>query len=92
MSRIALWPFALLCLAGCATQQTPSASGSKENEEPPQITSETLQAMLAERNKGSKVIRGNPCPDFSYTTMDGRIVKLADYRGRAVIVDIFSPT
>jgi hypothetical protein len=35
---------------------------------------------------------GKPCPPFEFTTMDGNRVSLADYRGRALLLDIWSMT
>jgi hypothetical protein len=38
------------------------------------------------------VIVGKPCPDFKFTTTDGKTVTLADYRGKALLLDIWSKT
>jgi thioredoxin-dependent peroxiredoxin len=39
---------------------------------------------------GSPLSPGSPAPDFSAVTHDGRIVRLADHRGRPVIL-VFYP-
>lgn len=31
-------------------------------------------------------------PDFSYPTVDGKQIRLSDYRGKLVIVEVLSPT
>jgi hypothetical protein len=35
---------------------------------------------------------GKPCPDFQFTTMGGERVSLSDYKGKALLLDVWSMT
>jgi cytochrome oxidase Cu insertion factor (SCO1/SenC/PrrC family) len=35
---------------------------------------------------------GSKAPNFDYTTVDGKHLKLADYKGKVLLVDVFSVT
>ena len=41
---------------------------------------------------GSRVARGGPVPDLAGTTLDGATFRLADLRGRPVIVNFWGPS
>ena len=41
---------------------------------------------------GGRVERGEPAPDVSGTTLDGALLRLADFRGRPVIVNFWGPS
>jgi hypothetical protein len=38
------------------------------------------------------VVLGKPCPNFEFKTMDGKSVSLADYKGKALLLDVWSMT
>jgi hypothetical protein len=38
------------------------------------------------------VIVGKPCPDFQFLTTDGKTATLADYKGKALLLDVWSMT
>ncbi len=38
------------------------------------------------------LVVGKPCPDFEFSTMDGKKVKLADYKGKSLLLDVWSMT
>ncbi|HEY9772229.1 MAG TPA: hypothetical protein V6C81_00310 [Planktothrix sp.] len=42
--------------------------------------------------KLSGLVIGKPCPDFRFFTTDGTRVSLADYKGKALLLDIWSMT
>lgn len=78
---------------GCTPKSTSSeAAKNSISDSDAEAISTALERMVEERNKDSKVIRGKPSPDFDYRTMDGKRVRLADFLGKALLVDIFSPT
>ncbi len=95
---LVLIPF--LVLAGCAvkTKVIESLSSGTGSANPGATAGSSaptpagLEAMLAERNKDLKIAVGKPCPSFSYKTLDGKAVRLGDYAGKALLVDIFSPS
>lgn len=62
-----------------------------------EISSTVVDGLSAESEEWApslqlKVIEGEACPDFLYETVDGQKVSLADFRGKALIIDVFSPT
>jgi hypothetical protein len=38
------------------------------------------------------LVVGKPCPNFTFTSMDGKKVSLADYKGKALLLDVWSMT
>ncbi len=38
------------------------------------------------------LVVGKPCPDFEFSTMDGKKVRLADYKGKSLLLDVWSMT
>ena len=40
----------------------------------------------------SGVVVGKPCPPFSFQTMDGKTVSLADFKGKSFLLDVWSMT
>lgn len=38
----------------------------------------------------SGMVVGKPCPDFEFTTSDGQKVRLADYKGKVLLLDVWS--
>lgn len=40
----------------------------------------------------SSIIVGRACPPISYATLDGRTITLEDFRGKAVLLDVWSVT
>lgn len=59
------------------TAEKKLAADSKKDEKPP------VAATKAEI--------GKPAPDFSLTTVDGKTVKLSDYKGKTVVLEWFNP-
>ena len=35
-------------------------------------------------------VRGVPAPDFALTSLDGKVVKLSDYRGKAILLNFWA--
>ncbi len=50
----------------------------------------TLQPLAEVRPARARVAVGAPAPDFSVQDVDGRPVRLADYRGKVVLLDFWS--
>jgi hypothetical protein len=52
-----------------------------------------LVSGFVARPAGSKgAVAGKPCPSFSYKTIDGKTVSDQTLRGKAFIIDVWSPT
>ena len=49
-------------------------------------------ALTRSGQDGPPIARGEPAPDFTGTTLDGAPFRLADLRGRPVIVNFWGPT
>lgn len=65
-----------LLFAGCAPGPGETPTAT---EEPPQ-------------KQTAKTAPRKPMPAFKYKTMEGKTVRLADYKGKVLVFDIFSPT
>ncbi len=88
----------LVWTVGCQekpTERTPPAGAAKS-------TSETLAANLevapARPSQGTSAIAtdvraivGNPAPVFELTDLDGKTVRLADFKGKVVVLEWFNP-
>jgi peroxiredoxin len=71
------------------------ASRSNDQEKPPEKP-DKKDAPVAKGDekkdaKGAPVEVGKPAPEFSLTDLDGKAVKLADYKGKLVVLEWFSP-
>ncbi len=74
----------LVLLAAC---QSTSPTASTEAQEPPRSTKPVLSAVRPVRPPPSTLLPvGAPAPDLTATTHEGQPFKLADHRGRPVIV------
>lgn len=51
-----------------------------------------LLALLAPLVASAEAEIGKPAPDFTLTTVDGKTVKLADLKGKVVVLEWFSPS
>ena len=56
-------------------------AGAQRMDEPLDIG--TVQAKLKPRT-----VVGQPAPDFSITTLDGKTIKLSDYKGKYVVAQV----
>ena len=54
----------------------------------------SLTLFLAARDPAmsSGAVAGKPCPPFSYKTIDGKTVSNATFKGKAFLIDVWSPT
>ena len=51
-----------------------------------------LLALLAPLVASAEAEIGKPAPDFTLSTVDGKTVKLADLKGKVVVLEWFNPT
>lgn len=54
---------------------------------------QVLQTLSAEESAGnvaSALVVGAPCPDFTATNLNGRVVSLGQYKGRIVLIDFWA--
>jgi peroxiredoxin len=49
-----------------------------------------IQEEMSEQGPGIEAWKGVPAPDFTVTTLDGRSVSLADFKGKRVVVDFWA--
>jgi peroxiredoxin len=81
---------ALLAMAACATAEPPpqgaptavAATGDRAPSSPP---------AAAAAAPAAKAKVGQPAPDFSLPDLDGKTVKLADFKGKTVVLEWFNP-
>lgn len=76
----------LSSLAACERQSSPEAATPSSATAP---VAPVAQAASAESPKQAEI--GKAAPDFSLTDLDGKAVRLADYRGKTVVLEWFNP-
>lgn len=80
---------ALACLRGLAACAEPKAAPD------PSAASGTAKAAATSQGAAAdvkgKAELGQPAPDFTLTDLDGKTVKLSDYKGKVVVLEWFNP-
>lgn len=94
-----------LILAGCerreepaatpAAETTPAPAGTTPNS-PPKPAAESPAAApqdgaQATATSTERATLGQPAPDFSLPDLDGKTVRLSDFRGKTVVLEWFNP-
>ena len=93
MKRIAIASLLMVVALGChRVVEKQSAGGSDIGSELPKDVPPELAAVMERIDQPLKIAEGKPCPPFTYKTIEGKTVRLEDYRGRALLVDVFSPS
>ena len=75
---------ALFCGSACTA---PPAKAQNDAKAP---ASSTAPAADAEQGKNTASLKGQPAPDFAVDTLDGKRVKLSDYKGKVVLLDFWA--
>jgi len=83
--------------SACASAPQPATSAdsrSNDQEKAPEKPEKKDTPPAPEEKKDAKaapVEIGKPAPEFSLTDLDGKTVKLADFKGKLVVLEWFSP-
>jgi peroxiredoxin len=77
---------ALITVAGAFPAQV-SGSADKTKEKP----APTVEPKKEEPAKDVKAVIGKAAPDFELKDLDGKVVKLSDYKGKVVVLEWFNP-
>ena len=80
ISLLGVIVLALATAAGCG-QPSPRPQAGKPSAAPQQI--------LPQQSSQEAVV-GKPAPDFSFTTLDGKAIKLSDLKGKPVVVNFWA--
>ena len=80
---------ALITVAG-ATQVAGSQDKTKDKH-PPASEPKKEEPKKEEPMKDAKAAIGKPAPDFELKDIDGKAVKLSDYKGKVVVLEWFNP-
>ncbi len=64
----------------------------KPAETPKEAPKETPKDKPADKPADTVAELGKPAPDFTLTDMNGKTVKLADYKGKIVVLEWFQPS
>lgn len=70
---------AVLVGVGCADRYTSKASTDR------------FESLRESWERKTDAV-GKPCPEFSYKDMNGKTVSLSDYKGKALLLDVWSMT
>lgn len=88
----ALLALSLLALAGC---REPAAAATEAGAPPPSAAPKEKELAKADAKKTGKaqtVARvGKEAPDFELRDLDGKQVRLRDFRGKVVVLEWFNP-
>jgi peroxiredoxin len=80
---------ALITVAG-ATQVAGSQDKTKDKPAPA-AQPKKEEPKKEEPMKDAKAAIGKPAPDFELKDLDGKVVKLSDYKGKVVVLEWFNP-
>ncbi len=50
----------------------------------------SLTFVVAQTNNPARSLIGKPAPDFTLPSVDGKKVRLSDFRGKVVLLNFFS--
>jgi peroxiredoxin len=75
-----LWLDFRLGITGGAVSATPSPTAASPN----------LVPVVPQESIQLSPLSGKPAPDFSLQTPDGQVVRLSDYRGKAVLINLWA--
>lgn len=90
----ALLALSLLALAGC---REPAAAATETGAAPPSAAPKGQELAATDAKKAApaqaqRVARvGQEAPDFELSDLDGKKVRLRDYRGKVVVLEWFNP-
>ncbi|MFM7283028.1 MAG: redoxin domain-containing protein [Planctomycetia bacterium] len=81
-----------LVLAGLFLFGSAYAIQDKEPPKPAETPKEAPKETPKDKPADTVAELGKPAPDFTLTDMNGKTVKLADYKGKIVVLEWFQPS
>jgi peroxiredoxin len=92
MDKVICFSFVALLAVGC---NQPAESAPKPAVPAPGATAEQAKATPAGASRAAASMAaakvGQPAPDFSLSDLDGKVVKLSDFKGKTVVIEWFNP-
>lgn len=88
---LGLVTFAAACsaLAGCESREPPKSTETSTVQAP--VVQNAAAAPLAKAQAASPANVGGVAPDFALKDLDGKLIKLADFKGKTVVLEWFNP-
>src|SRR5688500_15753996 len=86
---VALVPLLALATASATFALSPRAGQEKEQKEERPKTDEKADKEKSDKKGAAEV--GARAPDFTLKDLDGKTVKLADFKGKTVVLEWFNP-
>ena len=81
-----IWLLGLLAIGLAACESEKQADVSSLTKPLPSSPSPTLDPRITDLNR---IVAGTPAPDFELEDVDGKLVRLADYRDKKAVILVF---
>ena len=86
-------------LAACASNEKPSHTTSSASTSPtalgaaakPTAKPQSVKSKASTKAPQAEAMVGKPAPDFTLTSLQGKSVRLQDFRGKTVVLEWFNP-